>query len=101
MNKNYLVNFNNCTVQIENTQFENSEKIFKQHFLLNHNIDIDIVNVNKSLNLEEINLKQIKNIEEIEEVKFVHKKNGLIIYIIIFILSLFISICTIMYFFKR
>lgn len=75
---NVLITFNNCTVNISNVQYANNVKEIKQRIIVpNYN---EIKNVNKEIELHEIHLSQIENTKEIKEIKFLSKKQEIVIF---------------------
>lgn len=94
LNGNYLLNFHNCSIKIDQFTIHNNEKNFKQTFIIPNNNE-NIENIDSKLSFENIALNQIENIKEIKELKF-HKKlstyTGISITIVITITIIIITI---------
>lgn len=69
---NYLILFNDCILSINNVTYKNTNKQFKQNFVLN-DLDFNINNTKIKPTFDEIILTQVKNIEKIDELQY-HKK---------------------------
>jgi len=78
INGNYLINFNNCSIKINNRTFENNRKEITQSFILRNFID-KINDLNKNLKFDDIVLEQKQNKNEIIEIKY-EKKNKIYIW---------------------
>lgn len=79
LNRNYIINFNNCSIEIGNVKFQNLEKEFMQHVTLPNYLEIG--NISEAVNMKKLHLKQIKNINEIKEIKDVTRHNKLTFYV--------------------
>lgn len=66
---NYLLNFHNCTIKINQYTMYNNEKEFRQRFIITNDFK-DLNDLDSKISFEEIILKQEKNTEEIKEAKF-------------------------------
>lgn len=96
LNKNYLIIFSNCTVELNNIVFTNKENYIFEHIMLPNYLNIE--NVELKANLKDVHLKQIENIKQIEEIKMSYKNNNKIFYTLILILLIIALIVLILYF---
>lgn len=71
MNKNYLINFYNCKLQILNKNLVNKKIVVDEKFSYPNN-DLTNVVFNEKIDFEEIKFNQIENIKQIEELIY-HK----------------------------
>lgn len=91
LNGNYFINFNNCTLRINNREFSNKLKIFTEKFVIPkyENFTYD----NKELEFEKIVFHNVSNIEKITELKYhkiVNYSLGSLTIIVIIILIIYI-----------
>lgn len=90
LNRNYLINFSNCTIRINNDEFTNKEIIMKYGTVIpNYSKPND---VKFSANLDEIHVKQIENIRKITELNNKSKTNQILTY---FTVSIFVFLLVI------
>lgn len=98
LNNNYIIYYSNCTLKINNVMFSNKE------IVTNKNTIIPIYskpeNVNFTINLDDIHLKQIENVEKIKEVDVNLKSNSIISYSTLSFMIISLSICLILYLMK-
>lgn len=92
LNGNYLININNCTIQILNQTFGKTNVKFIDRFFYNENTDY---NFTKNIDFKEIVLENKRNLEHINILKF-HKNINYLSGSIVsaFLLILFIIILT-------
>ncbi|XP_055381998.1 uncharacterized protein LOC129612433 [Condylostylus longicornis] len=92
LNKNYIIYFSNCTIEINNIKFSNKNKEFKYNIVIPNYTTIK--NINNTIKLENLNLKQLENNKEIHEIKNKRKFNENLTYFntIFVIIMLFILI---------
>lgn len=93
LNGNYLINFYNCNIKIENQIYYGKNEEFIQNFVIQNNNDQ--MNDNETtLSFDDIVINQIENMKTIEELKFHKKKyvlyNWIIVIICFIIMILFI-----------
>lgn len=89
LNGNYLIVLNNCSIQILNQTFSNKNVKFVDRYFYEENIKY---NFTKTLNFEEIILKNFVNLENIKILKF-HKNvsySAIIVFVLIFAIFIFI-----------
>lgn len=89
LNGNYLITFNNCTVEIDHITFSNKQTIYKQNIIL-PNYDI-MQNINKTVNIKDLDIRQMLNNKQIKEIIFTGKKKDTLTYINIIISTITIS----------
>lgn len=69
LNGNYIINFSNCSIKINNYVVQDNRKSFKQKFIIPNYLE-NIKNLNKKLMFDDIILQQVENIKEIKELKY-------------------------------
>lgn len=65
LERDYLLNFHNCNIRIDDRIYYNKESKFKQNFVTASNLMIN--GTIDQLTFDELVLGQIENIEEIKE----------------------------------
>uniref|UniRef100_A0A034VS88 Uncharacterized protein n=1 Tax=Bactrocera dorsalis TaxID=27457 RepID=A0A034VS88_BACDO len=87
LNGNYVIKYNNCSIELANQKFSNNYKMFIDKIISNN------ITFNTTLTLEELKLTSIHNLKEIEEIKY---KNKIVTYstptVVILIVILFVII---------
>lgn len=68
LKRNYLLTFNNCKIKINNKTFTNTNKEFKDNFLLPTNIKINNTKIERTF--DDIVLSNLQNMEKIKELKY-------------------------------
>lgn len=95
LNGNYLLNYNDCELQIGNQSFSNRKEMFEQRFIIPSEIELD--QIKDQLTFDEIVLNQIENIKHINELKY-ERKNHLVLNLCIIIVVSFFVIALAIYF---
>lgn len=93
LNNNYIINYSNCTLIIDNVRFYNKEKNINRNVIIPNYAKPE--NIESITSLKEIHLKQIKNIEEIKEVGRNLKSNSILTYLNLPFVIIFLIIITI------
>lgn len=85
---NYFINFNNCTLKINNREFSNKLKIFTEKFVIPNYKNFS--NNDKEPEFDKIVLHNVNNIENIKELKYHKIANYSLGILTIVIISIFI-----------
>ena len=96
---NYLINFNNCSIKINEYVYENYNKNFKQSLVI-PNLMENIKESNKKLLFDDLVLSQVENLKEIKEIEY-KKHNHFIYGSLISVLSTFLIIFVVIIFCKH
>ena len=92
----YLINFNNCSIKINDYVYENYNKNFKQSLIV-PNLMENVKESNKKLLFDDIVLSQVENLKEIKEIEY-KKHNHFIYGSLISVLSTFLIIFVVIIF---
>lgn len=93
LNGNYLLQFRNCTIELDNHVFYNHQKEFKQTFVIPQP-ETNIKELNKKLTFDELILNQVQNTKEIIELRY-HRNTNIVINSTIVIITIVLLIIVI------
>lgn len=99
LNKNYIIRYSNCTLQIDDVKWSNKEITSKYETIIPNYAKP--TNVKLSVNLDQIHIKQIENIEKITKISSKIKINQLLTYLILTSVTMILITCLILYFVKH